>query len=105
MNIKEVALKAGLAENAIYKWTNMSPKHENLKKVADVLGVSTDFLNGDTDNPYSNSSAPKPMKIDLIEIVHQDEPNWDEWLSAGGKPLTDRDKALIKAMFYDRSMD
>ncbi|MFT8325387.1 helix-turn-helix domain-containing protein [Oenococcus sicerae] len=46
MNLKDVALKADLSENAIYNWDNSSPKLNSVQKVADVLGVSVDRLNG-----------------------------------------------------------
>ncbi|KGH67068.1 hypothetical protein X291_01645 [Oenococcus oeni IOEB_C23] len=50
LNLKELALKAGLSENAIYNWEKSSPKIDSLQKVADILNVSIDRLNG-KDNP------------------------------------------------------
>lgn len=57
-SLKNLAIKAGLAENSIYDWKKSTPKADNLKKVADVLNVSTDYLLGRDDglNSVSNSS-------------------------------------------------
>ncbi|MCI1689893.1 MAG: helix-turn-helix domain-containing protein [Leuconostoc mesenteroides] len=57
-SLKNLAIKAGLAENSIYDWKKSTPKADNLKKVADVLNVSTDYLLGRADelNSVSNSS-------------------------------------------------
>lgn len=54
LSLKLVASKAGLAENAIYRWDTSNPKSENLNKVAEVLGVSTDYLLGNTDEMTPN---------------------------------------------------
>lgn len=57
-SLKNLAIKAGLAENSIYDWKKSTPKADNLQKVADVLNVSTDYLLGRTEelNSVSNSS-------------------------------------------------
>ncbi|ORI73417.1 MULTISPECIES: helix-turn-helix domain-containing protein [Leuconostoc] len=56
LSLKTLASKAGLAENAIYRWDDNNPKSENLQKVADVLHVSTDYLLGRTDEMNATSS-------------------------------------------------
>lgn len=38
--------KAGLGKNSIYHWKNKQPSAKSLQKVADVLGVSSEFLLG-----------------------------------------------------------
>lgn len=57
-SLKNLAIKAGLAENSIYDWKKSTPKADNLQKVADILNVSTDYLLGRTEylNSVSNSS-------------------------------------------------
>lgn len=64
LSLKTLALKAGLAENAIYRWDDNNPKSENLEKVADVLHVSTDYLLGRTDemNPTSSDDLTEPQR-------------------------------------------
>lgn len=40
MNVKEIAIKAGIGENAIYRWKTSQPSADKLQAVADVLHVS-----------------------------------------------------------------
>jgi len=55
MNLKETAIKAGIGENSIYRWKDQNPTSESLSKVADVLGVSVDYLlNGKDNEPENN---------------------------------------------------
>ena len=49
MSLLEVNSKAELGKNVIYGWKTKDPNTESLKKVADVLGVSTDYLLGNND--------------------------------------------------------
>lgn len=51
IGLKELAVKLGLSESAIYQWRKSSPKTETLEKVADYFNVSMDYLQGRTDNP------------------------------------------------------
>lgn len=50
MSVKEVAKKAHIGENSIYRWKVIKPSIESLTKVAKVLHVSTDFLLGQDNN-------------------------------------------------------
>ena len=50
MSLLEVNSKANLGKNVIYGWKSKDPNTESLKKVAKVLGVSTDRLLGNADN-------------------------------------------------------
>lgn len=43
-NLKTTAQRAGIGVNSIYRWKTQSPTTQSLKKVADVLNVSTDYL-------------------------------------------------------------
>lgn len=55
MNLKETAIKAGIGENSIYRWKDQNPTSESLSKVADVLGVSVDYLlNGKNEKNENN---------------------------------------------------
>ena len=40
LTLKEVARKAGIGENSIYKWKTTSPSTKSLEKVAKALGVT-----------------------------------------------------------------
>ena len=96
ISLQKVAIDIGLSENAIYGWKTRKPKGDDLAKVADYFHVTVDYLLG------RDESEPKQTKVDLAEVADDDEPNWDDWLSAGGKPLTESDKIALKLMFYGR---
>lgn len=44
MSIRSLERKANLSNGAISKWENSSPSVDNVKAVADVLGVKVDEL-------------------------------------------------------------
>lgn len=105
--IKELAEKRGkslpavsadlkFSDNLFYRWKTSNPKASDLAKVADYFHVTVDYLLG------RDESEPKQTKVDLAAVADDDEPNWDDWLSAGGKPLTESDKIALKLMFYGR---
>lgn len=88
LSLKTLAAKAGMAENAIYRWDDNNPKSENLKKVADVLHVSTDYLLGRTDEMNTTSSDKKVADIldnetilafDGMEIAEEDKEKLREY--------------------------
>ncbi|WP_270747175.1 helix-turn-helix domain-containing protein [Leuconostoc lactis] len=87
-SLKNLAIKAGLAENSIYDWKKSTPKADNLKKVADVLHVSTDYLLGRTDEMNATSSDKKVADIlddetilafDGMEIAEEDKEKLREY--------------------------
>lgn len=57
LSLQDVASKAGIGINSIYQWKDKTPSTDRLKAVADVLGVSTDYLLGNTDDPMPNSDV------------------------------------------------
>ncbi len=64
LNLKKTAIEAGLSENAIYKWKTQTPQSNALQAVADVLGVSVDYLLGNTDDMHANKKD--ESTVDLI---------------------------------------
>lgn len=58
LSLQQVAEKAGLSKNTIYKWKDnqQNPRFVTVKAVAEVLNVSVDYLLGNTDNKHSNIS-------------------------------------------------
>jgi transcriptional regulator with XRE-family HTH domain len=44
ISLRELGIKLGIGENAIYKWEKSSPKVETLQKVADYFNVTIDSL-------------------------------------------------------------
>lgn len=79
--------KAGLGKNAIYKWKTQKPSTDNLKKVANVLNVSVDYLLGNSDE--SGDPTEKPI-VDLNKD--------DSILTFDGKPIPDEDKEIIRRL-------
>ena len=73
--------KAGLGTNSIYHWKTKKPSAESLQKVADVLGVTSDYLNGNNDRKLTAD-----LDDDDVIFTYQ------------GRPLSDEDKALIKRL-------
>ncbi|MFH4352662.1 helix-turn-helix transcriptional regulator [Lactobacillus helveticus] len=51
LSLVEVNDKAGLGTRSIYHWNKTQPSNSNLAAVAKVLGTTTDYLNGLTDDP------------------------------------------------------
>lgn len=85
MTLQELAKKAGLGTNSIYRWREMNPKMDNLTAVADVLHVSVDYLLGNTDNPNPKVST-KPTDLADEDIV----------LSFEGKQIPPEDLETIR---------
>lgn len=89
-SLKNLAIKAGLAENSIYDWKKSTPKADNLQKVADVLNVSTDYLLGRTDDMNTSLANNKPTEVDIKKAIEQ-----DIMLAFDGKPISDKYKRII----------
>lgn len=92
MSVIDVAIKAGIAENSIYGWSQKTPKADNLAKVADVLHVSVDYLLERTDDP-STKSDDKPKYVDLTDD--------DIIMAFNGKPISDKYRRAIKAFLEE----
>ena len=98
MNLKTVATNAGLSENALYRYNQgVEPKYPTLKAVADVLGVSVDYLLGNTDEMHLTSAEPE-VPNDLEEVLKQVNP-----VMFGGAELTDDQKMLLYNMAKEMS--
>ncbi|KAA8439123.1 helix-turn-helix transcriptional regulator [Weissella paramesenteroides] len=63
-SLKSLAEDAGLGVNAVYQWKSQTPRTDNLQAVADVLGVSVDYLLGNTDDMHANKKD--ESTVDLI---------------------------------------
>lgn len=71
---------------ANYEYGRREPDFEMVKKIAKLYGVSTDYLIGNDDD---KSSDPKEIDLDSNDPVV---------LSYGGKPVSDEDMEIIKAI-------
>lgn len=102
LNLKSTAIKAGLSENAIYKWNTQKPNADALKAVADVLGVSVDYLLGNTDEMHQIKKEPSSNEADLKDIMEE-----FNILKFDGKEIDPDDlpiiERIIKGLLDDRN--
>ena len=67
MNLRQVAKAAGMkSETAIYRYNQgVTPRESTLRAIADVLGVSVDYLLGNTDEMYPKQEDASAENADL----------------------------------------
>ncbi|WP_270621870.1 helix-turn-helix domain-containing protein [Weissella viridescens] len=71
-SLTQVNEKANLGKNTIYSWKTKEPGLNNLKAVADVLGVSVDYLLGNTDEMHPAKKNPEKMdSVDLDKALSE----------------------------------
>ena len=95
-SLRVLSEQAGLSPNVIYGWKTKEPSAKTLQAVADVLGVSVDYLLGNTDEMHSNKNDAMPS--DLEEVLRQVNP-----VMFGGAELTDEQKILLYNMAKEMS--
>ena len=97
-SLQKVSEDLGLSTNYLYRLKTQQPTAEKLTLIADYFHVSVDYLLGRED------IKPVTEPVDLIEVANSDDDDdiWETFLSAGGRPLTEKDKAGIKLLFSDR---
>lgn len=77
--LAELSRAAGIGEKSIYAWKpsknypeGIHPKKATLQKIADVLGVSVDYLLGNTDEMHPASSSNEEMdSLDLDKALSE----------------------------------
>ncbi|MCT8392650.1 XRE family transcriptional regulator [Weissella confusa] len=84
-NLTKVNEMAHLGKNTIYSWKTKEPSHNNLQAVADVLGVSVDYLLGNTDEMHSNKKEDKKVDLEQDTTI----------LALDGMELSDEYKQFI----------
>lgn len=96
ISIRQLEEQIGIANGTIRRWGKTNPSMGAITKVADYFNVSVDYLLG-------REEEIKNGPIDLTEIANSDdEAVWDKLVSSGGRPLTEKDKAMIRLVFADR---
>ncbi|WP_072153186.1 helix-turn-helix domain-containing protein [Weissella viridescens] len=99
MNLKQVAQKAGLSENALYRYNQgINPKYPTVKAIADVLGVSVDYLLGNTDEMHPKQEDASAENADLKKYFDENIP-----LQFDGREIPQEDLKIIKRIL--ESMD
>lgn len=91
-SLTQVNEKANLGKNTIYSWKTKEPGLNNLKAVADVLGVSVDYLLGNTDemHPKQVTGDPDVDGVDLNDYFEK-----RGLLRFNGKPISEEDLRII----------
>lgn len=86
-SLQKVAEKAGIGINSIYRWNTKVPSTQSLNKVAEVLGVSADYLLGKTDKKKTADLADKEtiFTYEGKEIPPEDL-EYMKRILRGGKP-------------------
>ncbi len=72
--LSEEVTKKGtkLSKSTIYKWDKSEPNAEKIRAVADVLGVSVDYLLGNTDEMYpTNSKNQDDLQPEDIVVLNK----------------------------------
>lgn len=92
-SLRVLSEQAGLSPNVVYGWKTKEPSAKSLQAVADVLGVSVDYLLGNTDDMHNIQKDDEP--IDLYTVTDDER---DRMISANGQPISDEDWAIIKAV-------
>jgi len=94
--LAELARRAEIGEKSIYSWkptskfpNGVTPRRKTLDKIADVLGVSVDYLLGNTDEMHA---AKKSTSTDELFAAH-----WGIDLSK----LSQEDKAIVMSRARD----
>ena len=88
-SLRVLSEQAGLSPNVVYGWKTKEPSAKSLQAVADVLGVSVDYLLGNTDDMHTNKNA--PTDADLEDAL-------DGAVAYGGKPMSDNDRKILKGL-------
>lgn len=95
LSIRALNEKAQLGTNAIYKWKTQNPSTDKLQAVADVLGVSVDYLLGNTDDMHANKKA--DTSGDDLKEYFDEHPI----LKFDGKEIPDAEMKIIKRILED----
>ena len=95
-SLQTLSEQAGLSPNVIYGWKTKAPSAKTLQAVADVLGVSVDYLLGNTDDMNCVKHCNKNDDEDSVDLDHALS---EEGIAMfGGQPLSDGYKKALLAM-------
>ncbi len=84
-SLRVLSEQAGLSPNVIYGWKTKEPSAKTLQAVADVLGVSVDYLLGNTDEMHSNKKDDETVDLEQDTTI----------LALDGMELSDDYKQFI----------
>lgn len=85
-SLQKVAEKAGIGINSIYRWNTKTPSTASLQAVADVLGVSVDYLLGKEEKATNKDYDGEVEEALNSARMYQ------------GKPISDAQRETIKGI-------
>lgn len=88
LSLAQLNEKAGFKPNVIYSWKTKSPSIDKVEAVANVLGVSVDYLLG-KEEKFSTTNEP----VDLDKALSE-----EGIAMFDGKPLSEEYKKALLAM-------
>ncbi|MCT0485643.1 helix-turn-helix domain-containing protein [Weissella paramesenteroides] len=94
-SLQTLSERAGLSPNVVYGWKTKEPSAKSLQAVADVLGVSVDYLLGNTDDMHANKKA--DTSSDDLKEYFDEHPV----LKFDGKEIPDAEMKIIKRILED----
>lgn len=101
INSVKLAEDLGINYTTIRNWIQgrSYPRIDKIEMMANYFGIEkSDLVERKTDKISSNNDP-----IDLSELANiDDDAVWDKLVSSGGRPLTEKDKAMIRLVFADR---
>ncbi|WP_270249741.1 helix-turn-helix domain-containing protein [Lactococcus lactis] len=101
INSVKLAEDLGINYTTIRNWIQgrSYPRIDKIEMMANYFGIEkSDLVERKTDKISSNNDP-----IDLTELANTDDDAvWDKLVSSGGRPLTEKDKAMIRLVFADR---
>ena len=73
MSQNELARRVGVSQQTIWKLLNgHSRSSSHLHRIARELGVSTDYLAGDVDDPTADAQPPAAQREDMVQVAMVD---------------------------------
>jgi transcriptional regulator with XRE-family HTH domain len=92
-SLQTLSEQAGLSPNVIYGWKTKEPSAKSLQKVADVLGVSVDYLLGNTDDMHATKKSADNEPVNLDKALSE-----EGMAMFDGQPLSEEYKKALLAM-------
>ncbi|MDN5426531.1 helix-turn-helix domain-containing protein [Lactococcus lactis] len=101
MTVADLSEALNFKYSTVRDWIkgNTYPRIDKIEMMANYFNISkSDLVERKTDKISSNNDP-----IDLSELANTDDDAvWDKLVSSGGRPLTEKDKAMIRLVFADR---
>ena len=74
LTLQQVAKKAGIGINSIYRWNKVTPSSNSLEKVAKVFNVTPDYLRGYIDDPRISNNDNNNINSNTLTWLDLDMP-------------------------------